>query len=257
MMTEREKLVEHALNEWADLGSTSIQWLRNIRDDISTVDEALEGTENQYRRILELSRAAAKSLRSPPIPDGRIAREALEKIVGGFINSDCLMSDPPDWHSAFSQLQAIARTALSAPTPPSAPVVQATQNTAEGDLPVTASCAGADTPVAEMIYFKRRGSSIEDRVPALLNGTIHAVDPALITRREPLYATPPAPADRSALEEEAWLRGFQHGKQEGRAKIIKKCHDIALAIDSGRGNEKEIAKAIHAITIPPQEEGSK
>lgn len=24
----------------------------------------------------------------------------------------------------------------------------------------------------------------------------------------------------------------------------KRCHDIALAIDSGRGNEKEIAKAI-------------
>jgi hypothetical protein len=40
-------------------------------------------------------------------------REALDKIKGGFINSDCLMSDPPDWHNAFDQLQALARTALS------------------------------------------------------------------------------------------------------------------------------------------------
>jgi hypothetical protein len=38
-------------------------------------------------------------------------REAIRKIAGGFINSDCLMSDPPDWHSAFSQLQAIAQRA--------------------------------------------------------------------------------------------------------------------------------------------------
>lgn len=37
---------------------------------------------------------------------------ALEKIAGGFINSDCLMSDPSDWHSAFAQLQAIAREAI-------------------------------------------------------------------------------------------------------------------------------------------------
>jgi len=40
-------------------------------------------------------------------------REALEKIAGGFINSDCLMSDPPDWHSALSQFEAIARAALA------------------------------------------------------------------------------------------------------------------------------------------------
>ena len=39
--------------------------------------------------------------------------EALKNIDGGFINSDCLMGDPPNWHSAFSQLQAIARAAIA------------------------------------------------------------------------------------------------------------------------------------------------
>jgi len=42
-------------------------------------------------------------------------REAIHKIAGGFINSDCLMSDPPDWHSAFGQLQAIAQRANALP----------------------------------------------------------------------------------------------------------------------------------------------
>jgi chromosome segregation ATPase len=43
------------------------------------------------------------------------ARRALEKIAGGFINSDFVMEDPPNWHSAFSQLQKIAHAALSLP----------------------------------------------------------------------------------------------------------------------------------------------
>jgi hypothetical protein len=38
---------------------------------------------------------------------------ALEKIEGGFINSDFVMSNPPDWHSAFNQLQSIARAAIA------------------------------------------------------------------------------------------------------------------------------------------------
>ena len=61
--------VEHALNEWADLASTALQmlaaqpvqrplWLKNIKDGISTPDEALENMTSQYQRVLQLSRAA-------------------------------------------------------------------------------------------------------------------------------------------------------------------------------------------------------
>lgn len=34
--------------------------------------------------------------------------------------------------------------------------------------------------------------------------------------------------------------------ERGRAEERKRCHDIAMAIDSGRGNEKLIAAAITA-----------
>jgi hypothetical protein len=38
---------------------------------------------------------------------------ALNKITGGFIDSSFVESNPPDWHSAFGQLQSIARDALA------------------------------------------------------------------------------------------------------------------------------------------------
>lgn len=50
----------HALNEWADLGSNANQWLRNIRDGISTADEALQEMQTNYDRVLTLSRSALK-----------------------------------------------------------------------------------------------------------------------------------------------------------------------------------------------------
>lgn len=55
--------VAHALNEWADLGSNALQWLRNIKDDVSTPAEALEEMAENYRRVMDLSRAA---LATPP-----------------------------------------------------------------------------------------------------------------------------------------------------------------------------------------------
>jgi hypothetical protein len=39
--------------------------------------------------------------------------------------------------------------------------------------------------------------------------------------------------------------------ERGRAEERKRCHDIAMAIDSGRGNEKLIAAAITASPMPP------
>lgn len=36
----------------------------------------------------------------------------------------------------------------------------------------------------------------------------------------------------------------------GRERVIEQCAQIALTIDSGRGNEKEIARAIRALAQP-------
>jgi hypothetical protein len=49
---------------------------------------------------------------------------------------------------------------------------------------------------------------------------------------------------RSPANETARLR------EALREEIIEHCANIALAIDSGRGNEKEIAKAIRALLLP-------
>lgn len=38
---------------------------------------------------------------------------ALQKIAGGFISTNFVMSSPPDWHNAFNQLQKIADLALT------------------------------------------------------------------------------------------------------------------------------------------------
>lgn len=57
--------VAHAINELCDLGCNGIQWLRNIRDGISTADEGLKEMEENYERCLGIARAALAS----PVPD--------------------------------------------------------------------------------------------------------------------------------------------------------------------------------------------
>lgn len=42
----------------------------------------------------------------------KIMRDALTDIANGEINLDFVMSDPPDWHKAYSALQKLAREAL-------------------------------------------------------------------------------------------------------------------------------------------------
>jgi hypothetical protein len=61
----------HALNEWADLACNAIRWLKNIRSDVSTPNQALANLEAIYDRTIELSRSAEKALRrEAPVPEG-------------------------------------------------------------------------------------------------------------------------------------------------------------------------------------------
>lgn len=43
--------LRHQANEYADMATNGVQWLRNIRDGISTVDEALAEMESNLTRI--------------------------------------------------------------------------------------------------------------------------------------------------------------------------------------------------------------
>lgn len=60
----------HTANEWADMASNCIVWLRNIRDGISTPVEALAEMESNLRRIMQLRQPMARST-LPPSPDYR------------------------------------------------------------------------------------------------------------------------------------------------------------------------------------------
>jgi hypothetical protein len=84
---------------------------RLLSEDDMTVSKVsgLEAEIDDLLRQAEVQRHANKAL---GLMAGRL-RKALERIAGGFINSSCLMSNPPDWHNAFDQLQAIAKEALS------------------------------------------------------------------------------------------------------------------------------------------------
>ena len=57
------------------------------------------------------------SLARPTAPSAEAMREALDNIANGRINTNFVMSTPPDWHNAFTQMQTIARTALEAVAP--------------------------------------------------------------------------------------------------------------------------------------------
>jgi hypothetical protein len=57
---------EHLANEWADMATNGIQWLRNIRDGISTPIEALQEMESNLTRIQAL-RLAQKASAAPEV----------------------------------------------------------------------------------------------------------------------------------------------------------------------------------------------
>ena len=49
-----EKTWKHAANEWADATCNAVQWLRNIRDGISTPDAAIADLEAQIQHCREV-----------------------------------------------------------------------------------------------------------------------------------------------------------------------------------------------------------
>lgn len=51
-------------------------------------------------------------------------------------------------------------------------------------------------PVAEMVYFRRRGDLTEDCIPVLPGTAEQHVDPTLITRKVPLYEAWESERDR-------------------------------------------------------------
>ena len=56
----------HVANEWADMASNGIQWARNIKDGISTPDEAIAGLMTDLKHCQEVSAQRHAMDAAPP-----------------------------------------------------------------------------------------------------------------------------------------------------------------------------------------------
>ena len=58
LLEEAGEVLGHAANEWADMATSGIQWLRNVRDGISTPEQALENMAECLAHCQAVSAAA-------------------------------------------------------------------------------------------------------------------------------------------------------------------------------------------------------
>jgi hypothetical protein len=49
--------MRHIANEWADMATNGMQWLRNIRDGISTVEDAIANMDDNYKHCRKVNDA--------------------------------------------------------------------------------------------------------------------------------------------------------------------------------------------------------
>lgn len=76
---------EHIANEWADMATTAIQWLRNVQDGISTPAEALAEKESNLVRLRSLiasSRKGSSDQLSAERPLLRLTRGCTTPVAG-------------------------------------------------------------------------------------------------------------------------------------------------------------------------------
>ena len=93
--------VRHVSNEWADMATNGLQWLRNIAEGISTIEEALPNMESCLRHCREVRDAASTAARGQnqrvpsPIEHGKPPQQSF-----GIID--------PDYARIFTQARIIA-----------------------------------------------------------------------------------------------------------------------------------------------------
>lgn len=62
---EAIKALRHVANEWADMATNGIQYMRNVQDGIYTFEQALEGLHGDLKHCQEVSAACYKTLAAP------------------------------------------------------------------------------------------------------------------------------------------------------------------------------------------------
>lgn len=88
-----EKTWQHAANEWADATCNALQWIRNIRDGVSTPDAAIADLEAQIKHCREVQ-PPTNQTKETELTDQQNRNEAacgrsdLIAVLGGTINGE-------------------------------------------------------------------------------------------------------------------------------------------------------------------------
>ncbi|CAB3643352.1 hypothetical protein LMG26685_02154 [Achromobacter mucicolens] len=77
----RWELQRHAANEWADMACNGVQWIRNIRDGISTAEEALENLASNMTHCRETQARAGTEPPAAPQASEAVRDAALEEAA--------------------------------------------------------------------------------------------------------------------------------------------------------------------------------
>jgi hypothetical protein len=102
----------HVANEWADMATSGLQWLRNIKDGISTVDDALENMNACLEHCVSVREAAHTS----PLGEGLLPPLTNnEELLDRFRHSlrDVPASPAPLGEEVVEALQAMIDLAAS------------------------------------------------------------------------------------------------------------------------------------------------
>ncbi|OAE72572.1 hypothetical protein A7J71_11170 [Achromobacter insolitus] len=85
-VADERQALEHVANEWADMATSAIQWMRNIKDGISTPDAALESLMSNLTHCREVQSCAGVRASAPVV--GNNMRNPNLSQQGGWINTD-------------------------------------------------------------------------------------------------------------------------------------------------------------------------
>jgi len=210
----RWELQRHAANEWADMACNGVQWIRNIRDGISTAEEALENLASNMTHCRETQ---ARAGTEPPA-----APQASEEQL---VIKQCVLHGPApegfaDWYQwleAPVKTGAFIRAATADDWKRSEDASQASE---AQDLEAALGAALCRANSAEAMWHKCR-----DELKAA----------AALLQSQASEAVRDAPAERlHALVREAisWI-------ETGGGRADSLCADLRKALDAQRPGSQQ------------------
>jgi hypothetical protein len=84
-----DKSYQHCANEWADMATSGLQWLKNVRDGISTADDAIANMELMLEHCNDVTmQASSANYKS-------LAREKSDRATARENRKEAMKARPP------------------------------------------------------------------------------------------------------------------------------------------------------------------